>query len=460
MRLPKAFRTARVRLLALYLLLFIGSVLTLEALLFWQLRATLQGEVRTQITTEVNLLLFEYREDGLSELLEEIEERIDKNSPRQRLSYVVQNAQGQVIFDRIAPIAAPYGWRSITNNVASHNVATNSDLTEFYFTALDGGYVLGVGKNLAALTELKQAISHSLMVAAIAALLLGGVGGWILSRRTLAQVEAINHTARAIGGGRWGQRIAVQHTGDEFDELSQTLNHMFDRIEQLVANVRQVSTGIAHDLRTPLARLRNHLEELRAQPPADLDQALSAATAEIDAILRTFAALLRLAELEAGALRESFKPVDLAALTQDLVEAYQPLGDDSGIAFSFASGASASQSCIIQGDKNLLQQLLANLFENTLQHLSAGCEVSVRVERHGAQVILQIADNGTGIPASERARIIKPFQRLDPAGTNSASSGLGLALVAAIAQLHGSELQLLDNQPGLLCKLCFAGKVY
>ena len=453
MQLPKAFRTARVRLLALYLLLFIGSVVALEALLFWQLRATLQGELRTQITTEVNLLLFEYREDGLSELLEEIEERIDKNSPRQRLSYMVQNAAGQVIFDRIAPVAEPYGWQHINDS--------NGNVAEFYFSPLEAGYVLGVGKDLGALAELKQAIGNALIGVLLAAVVLGSLGGWILSRRTLAQVEAINHTARAIGGGRWGQRIAVQHTGDEFDELSQTLNHMFDRIEQLVANVRQVSTGIAHDLRTPLARLRNQLEQMRAQPPADLDGALVSAMADVDAILHTFAALLRLAELEAGTLRAGFKSIDLHALAQHMVEAYQPLGEDCGIALTFVMDKGAA--CTIRGDKNLLQQLLANVFENALQHLEPGCCVEVRVYRRGAQVMLHIADNGPGIPASERARIIQPFQRLDPAG-NGGGSGLGLALVAAIAQLHGSELQLRDNvdattqpprHPGLLCELGF-----
>jgi signal transduction histidine kinase len=437
MRLPRIFRTASFRLATLYLLIFIGSLGVLAALLFFQLRVLVERDVRTQITNEVNLLLFEFEEDGLEELLEETEERIDKNDSHQRLLYMVQNPAGQVIFDPIKPAKAPYGWRRTRGKNAA----------QFYFTLLNNGYVLGVGKDLSAQAEFEQAIYRALLWTLGAALIIGSLGGFILSRRTLAQVEAISRTAQAIGAGRWSQRIAVQPTGDEFDQLGQTLNNMFERIEQLVANVRQVSTGIAHDLRTPLARLRNQLEHLRDVPPQNWDTAMGNAINEVDKILQTFAALLRLAELEAGALKAGFQPLDLGALARQMVEAYLPLGEDREIHFVIGDVATTT----VSGDKHLLQQLVANLFENALQHAGAGSTVVVNLLTNTTHTILQIADNGVGIPSAECERIVKPFQRLD----TSSGSGLGLALVVAIAQLHDAELRLLDNEPGLRCEVRF-----
>ncbi len=434
------FPTASFRLVALYLTLFIASIGVLAALLVFQLRAAMEGEAQTEITNEMNLLLFEYHEDGLEELLEETEERIEKNNIQQRLIYMVQNPAGRVIFDPVAPVSRPFGWR---RNIGGGDI-------HFLFTELDNGYVLGIGKELSALADFERAIGKALIWTVGAALLIGLAGGTILSRRTLARVEAINRTAQAIGVGRLSQRIELQHTGDEFDDLSQTLNRMFDRIEHLVANVRQVSTGIAHDLRTPLARLRHRLENLRDQQPLDAQDAINGSLAELDRILETFAALLRLSELEAGTLRSGFQAVDMVALVQQMVEAYQPLGEDLGTRFQTGHLDAAT----IPGDSHLLQQLIANLFENALQHAGRDRIVEVIIRRDPDRVLLLIADNGPGIPERERARMLKPFQRLDPSQSPD-GSGLGLALAAAIAQLHGAELRLSDNHPGLRCELDF-----
>jgi signal transduction histidine kinase len=435
----KFFRSATFRLAGLYLLLFVFSVALLVSLLFFQVRKTLENEARMQISNEVNLLLFEYREDGLGELLEETEERIEKSRSRDRLIYMVQNPTGRVIFDRVPAVDPPFGWRLFRGGTAEL----------FFFEQLDNGYILGIGKDMSALTATERAMGRTLLWTFVVILLLGAVGGTWLSRRTLRQLDSITHTAQAVGAGRLTQRIPLRDTGDELDELGRTLNLMFDRIENLVANVRQVSTGIAHDLRTPLARLRNRLESLKTDKKSITDEALTGAIAEVDGILQTFTSLLRLAELETGVLRAGFVAVDMTALVNQVVEVYQPIAEDMG---KILRCGPLDRDIFIRGDKNLVQQLLVNLLENANQHAGHHSEVVVSLTRSHREIVLQVADNGVGIPAHERDRVIKPFQRRD----ESSGTGLGLALVHSIAQLHDAELRLLDNQPGLRCEIRFS----
>lgn len=434
----KFFRSATFRLAGLYLLLFVFSVALLVWLLFFQVRNTLENEARLQISNEVNLLLFEYREDGLEELLEETEERIEKSRSRDRLLYMVQNPAGRVIFDRVPPVDSHFGWRLFQGDT----------IELFYFEKLDNGYVLGVGKEMSALAATERAMGRALLWAFIVIVLFGAIGGTWLSRRTLRQLDSITRTAQAVGAGRLTQRIPLRDTGDELDELGRTLNLMFDRIENLIANVRQVSTGIAHDLRTPLARLRNRLESLQADKSGMTDEVLTGAIAEVDGILQTFTSLLRLAELETGVLRAGFVDVDLSALVSQVVEVYQPIAEDVG---KTLQRGQLDSDIRVRGDKNLVQQLLVNLLENAYQHAGPNCDVVVSLIRRDQEILLQVADNGVGIPMQERDRLIKPFQRREESG----GTGLGLALVYSIAQLHEAELRLLENHPGLLCEISF-----
>jgi signal transduction histidine kinase len=434
---PKILRTATFRLTALYLLFFAISVGALALLLYFTARSSLEAEVRAQITTETNLLMFEYREDGLEELLEEAEERIDKAAPGQRLQYVVQSPQGKVIFDDIPVITEARGWQYLDGDIPRL----------FYFTPLKGGYVLGVGKDLLSLQSTQGILARTTGWILAVALLIGLVGGLILSRRTLAQLRDITQTAREVGEGRLSQRIPLSHSGDELDELGQTLNSMLDRIENLLSSVRHVSTGIAHDLRTPLARLRNRLESLHASnTDADQQQALEQALAETDTILQTFSSMLRLAEVESGTLKKTLKALDLSALLLQLADAYRPLLEEAGgrLELDIEPGIG------VRGDIGLLQQLLANLLENALHHAGSAPRVVLKLARLPSQVSLEVSDQGPGIPAAHRERALQPFERL---GDGAGSSGFGLALVAAIARLHDAQLHLLDNQPGLKCRL-------
>lgn len=439
MRRRRLVLHAGVRLALLYALLFVVSVGILAALLVYTVRTAIEDEVRAQIRSETNLLLFEYREDGLEELLEETEERIEKSRSGHRLSYMVQSPAGRVVFDRVAPATEPYGWRR-----------DDSDPPMLYlFSPLGGGYVLGVGKDLAGVAVVEQAMLRALLWILAAVVVLGTGGGLVLSRRTLAQLDDITRAAREIGDGRLSRRIPLRHNGDELDRLADTLNGMFDRIEHLVANVRHVSTGIAHDLRTPLARLRNHLEVLRTNDDAAaVDADLGAAIAEVDEILQTFGALLRLAEVEAGSLQAGFREVDLAEVVRQVAEAYTAPAEEAGVRLQTTLPAAVP----LRGDARLLRQAVANLVENALQHGGSGLTIRVGLEPQGEAAVLVVADDGVGVPAGERERLLEPFARLD-ASRRDGGSGLGLALVAAIARLHGGDLRLEDNDPGLRCVL-------
>jgi signal transduction histidine kinase len=383
--------------------------------------------------------MFEYREDGLEELLEETEERIEKSAPGQRLQYTVKNSKGKVIFDKIPADTNTLGWQHLDGDIPRL----------FYFTPLENGYVLGVGKDLLSLQSTQRILARTVGWILAVALIIGLVGGLILSRRTLAQLRSITQTAREVGEGQLSQRIPISNSGDELDELGQTLNGMLDRIENLLSSVRHVSTGIAHDLRTPLARLRNRLEGLRASVSSESQGAgLDQAMAEIDTILQTFTSMLRLAEVESGSLKDRLKPVDLSMLLSQIVDAYRPLLEESNGQLEL----DVKPGLTVLGDAGLLQQLLANLLENSLQHAGPAASVHLSAACHKKQLWLEVADRGPGIPETQRQRALQPFERL---GDGAGSSGFGLALVAAIARLHDAELQLLDNQPGLKCRVIF-----
>jgi signal transduction histidine kinase len=246
--------------------------------------------------------------------------------------------------------------------------------------------------------------------------------------------------------GDLSARIPVRGTHDEIDQLIASLNAMLGRIQQLMDGLRQVSSDIAHDLRTPLGRLRQHLEDARerAKTTADYDTATEAAIVEADELLETFSALLRIAQVEAGAQKSAFAELDLSALARSVGEAYQPAAEDSGhkLDIRIVDGVR------LTGDRQLLAQMISNLVENALRHTPVGSTVSLALCRTAAGFAIEVSDNGPGIPEPERGKVFDRFYRLDRS-RSTAGSGLGLALVKAIAGLHGLSIELTDRRPGL-----------
>jgi signal transduction histidine kinase len=284
-------------------------------------------------------------------------------------------------------------------------------------------------------------------------LILGAAGGALMSRNMLQRLDTINRTSGEIIAGDFSRRVPLNGSGDEFDSLAENLNRMLDRIERLMRGLREVTDSVAHDLRTPLNRLRNRLEESVARLNAGGQQAdeIERAIAETDQLIATFNALLLIAETDAGTTRAAMSALDLGGVAADVVELYEPLAEERKISLVLMPDTSV----VVEGNRSLIAQALANLVDNAIKYTPAGGKVRIRAANTSAGVELSVADSGPGIPLVDRARVTERFVRLE-ASRSSPGTGLGLSLVVAVAHYHRAELVLEDNMPtGLKAVLRF-----
>jgi hypothetical protein len=296
---------------------------------------------------------------------------------------------------------------------------------------------------------------RSLTITALAGLGLGVAIGLVVARRTLGKLDAINRLTSDALQGDWAGRVALTGSADEFDQLAGNLNRMMDRIDDLMGAMRGVTRNIAHDLRTPLTRLRNRLEValIGQDPPLTkaAEDVVTAALDDIDHLLATFNALLGIARIEGRASRTGFAPVPLARLIDDATDLYRPLAEDRGIALA---STEADQSLVLEADPQLVFQALINLIDNAVKYCRPGDAIEVSAERRLGEIWLSVADTGPGIPPAQRSQALRPFVRLD-VDTPAPGAGLGLNLVAAVAEFHRAKLMLSDNQPGLRVAIGF-----
>jgi hypothetical protein len=323
--------------------------------------------------------------------------------------------------------------------------------TQLVQTTLPGGYHLLVGRDLSRFLPLERRFTYGLISAVTFLFLVGVTGAILIRRELLARVTGIRQTVAAIMQGDLRHRLPIRRTNDELDTLSQTINGMLDHIEHLIGGISNVSNSIAHDLRTPLAELRSRLEELTLTRPAPAQTfaEVDAAVADVDRVIRIFNALLRLAEIDTGARRSGFVRVDASQVAAEVVEFYEPAAEEKGVAFSFASEGVAA----VAGDPVLLAQALSNLIDNSLKCVAEHGAISVHVgHRADGAVEIAVADDGPGITEADRPRATERFFRGDTS-RGTPGVGLGLAIVDAVAKLHGGALQLLDNHPGLRAQM-------
>jgi len=282
---------------------------------------------------------------------------------------------------------------------------------------------------------------------------LGLAGGFFVSRRILKRIDAMTETAQTIMAGDLAGRLPVAGTGDELDRLADHLNAMLERIEALMHGLKEVSDNIAHDLKTPLTRLRNRCEQaLRGcSGTADYRAVLESTIAESDDLIRTFDALLMIARAESGQARDNMMEFDAAEIARDVGELYEPLADEKGLALKVEAAATAP----VRGNRELVSQALANLVDNAIKYAKPNGkmngvpnEIVVKAGEEGERITLSVADHGPGIPEQDRGRVVERFVRLEQSRSEP-GSGLGLSLASAVARLHGGELKLEDNCPGL-----------
>jgi signal transduction histidine kinase len=428
--------------------LFGVSVLVLLVFIYWSTARFLAGQTDATIEAEVIELAERYRVGGLAGLSVLIAKRLARK-PAGSFIYLLVDLKYQRLvgnLDRWPEVPADAnGWLGfqLEDHVSGYRDVHRARARRY---ALEGGFHLLVGRDMHDLDAVQSLIAQALMWGFSITLVLALVGGTMMSRSTVRRIEAINETSREIMSGDLSRRIHTLNTGDDFDKLAENLNNMLDQIESLMESVRRVSDNIAHDLRTPLARLRNLLEMIRVykNEAGNSTETVNRAVAQADEILSTFNALLRIARIESKRRREGFLSLELATLIRDVAELYEPLAEEKRQKFEIKLKGSPK----IYGDRDLLFQAFANLVDNAIKYTPFdGCmSITVNSVQYGAQVL--IADNGPGIPTAARDKVFERFYRLDES-RNTPGNGLGLSLVAAVIKLHDATLVLEDNQPGL-----------
>jgi signal transduction histidine kinase len=442
-------RSLAFRLAFLYGIVFAGSAGALIGIVYFTTASSLTQQRDRAISTELGELKAELAEGGLNEVRREIVVR-DNAPDKSQFVYAFYDPNNRLLAGSPVRLARREGWLDIMS--ATSNPDDPRHTIRFRTALLASGHLLAVGEDTNQVDDLRAFLSAALVAGLGAALVLALAGGAVLSWTFRQRLDRVTAVCREIMDGKLSLRVPVGRPGDEIDLLATSVNSMLDRIVGLMDTLRQISVDVAHDLRTPLSRLRQGLEvtKLKAKTTVEYATAVDKAIGEVDTILDTFTALLRIAELEAGTRRSAFRAVDASRLFQTVADAYTPPAEENGQRIV----AKIDEGVVVTGDSNLLTQMIANLVANALRHSPRGTTVNVVLNRNDGHPTAVIADDGPGIPEADRARVFQRFVRLESSRTTP-GSGLGLSLCAAIAELHGVKLSLEDNHPGLRCELTF-----
>ena len=443
--MPKIFLSTSMQLALAVTALFVAASLFLAGVLWWNTTGYLDRETDAVIAADTRAIGDRLVDLGLVGAVHMMNERIAADADRKAIYLLtdplLRPLGGNVAAWPLKVLAAP-GWYEVE---LVHRDRLH--MTRLLHVVLPGNYQLLVGRDVQDRVDIRNLFFGSLVWAGLAMLALALSGGWLIHRTVLSRIASINRTASAIVQGDLAHRLPRGRRDDEFDQLSATINRMLDQIQQLVDGVREISNAIAHDLRTPLAEARARLEDLLRRPAREevMLDGIAAAMADIDRLIGVFNALLRLAEIDSGSRRAGFEAVDLAALVQDAGDLYGPAAEARGQDFSVTAEAGLTTT----GDRLLLAQAVSNLLDNAVKYTPSGGSIHLQAGRAAdGGIQIAVADNGPGIPATEMARVRQRFYRGD-ASRHAAGSGLGLSLVEAVARLHGGDLVLEGDNPGL-----------
>jgi signal transduction histidine kinase len=459
-----AFRTALVYACVFGLLSALGL-----GFIYWSTKSHIESQVDARLRLEANVLIDQYNTRALPALINTIRQRNDEDGGRSIFFYLLwQRDQGWLAGRPPTRLQEYRKGRSPIFN-ADHNPSyTTVRLGDVFQVSSDGsddwvrvltaalpeGYQLLVGRDL---NDEKRLLEHTLTIILVVVgviFLFALAGSVIMGRSALRRIDAISRTAGEIMAGDLSKRLPLSEYDNEFDELSRKLNAMLERIEQLLAGMRQVTDNVAHDLRKPLNRLRSRLEVtlLEARCEEEYRCVMEQGIHDADELLKTFSALLSIAQAEAGVKRNEWSPVELASLAEDLADLYEAVAEEKNIRLIWT----ADPSVQVQGNRQLLAQAIGNLLDNAVKYTPQGGRIELWALKKDGVAIVTVADSGPGIPEPERERALQRFNRLDSARSEP-GSGLGLSLVKAVARLHGAELKLEDNNPaGLRVSLRFS----
>lgn len=443
------WRTTAFRITLLHLVLTLLGTLALSAVAWWATTGFALRQLAQEVERDSGVLLQAARLGGPASAALSIEARIAADRSGTQY-FLLAGPEGQRLAGNLARAPRAPGWERLSLSGAG----VQAELLALG-TALPGGGFLVVGRDVAPVRQLEGFLLAAAGWVGGAALLLGLLGGGLVGRGVTRRAAAMEAALARVEAGEIGHRLPLRAGGDEFDRLAGRINATLDRVHALMATLRQVTDDIAHDLRTPLTRLRQRLEAaLRsAEGDAAWRAATEAAVADCEHLLDIFAALLRIAQVESGARRAGFAPFDLSAVAEAVAEVHLPAAEARGQVLE----ARIAPGIVAQGDRDLVTQAVSNVVDNAVKHGRPGGRIVVELQPGPAGgAVLTVSDDGPGIPAGERQAVLQRFHRLDAARATP-GTGLGLALVAAVAELHGMALSLGDNAPGLVVRLDIPG---
>jgi signal transduction histidine kinase len=452
--LGKIFRTTAFKLSLAYLTIFaLGAGLVLS-LVSKNMKQLFDDQVGQTVQAEITGLGEQYNSGGIVRLVSVIERRT--RQPGSSL-YLLTTPAGETLAGNVAVLPASLldqpGMVEIPYQRVGEDNERHYALAEII--VLRSGFRLLVGRDLEERDQIRQVVLRAQILTLLYLGVIGTLGGFFVARRVLRRVDGMNATARTIMVGDLSGRLPTNGSGDELDRLADSLNSMLTRIAGLMTGLKEVSDNIAHDLKTPLTRLRNGAEQaLRSiQTPAEYRQALTRIIEESDGLIRVFNALLMIARAETGAGMDGMARVDLGQVAEDVAELYEPIAEANGQSLR----VSVEPGLLLYASRELISQALANLIDNALKYAGPGVgpvacshatEISVTAHEDGPMIEIVVADRGPGIAAADRTRVLERFVRLEGARTQP-GSGLGLSLATAVARLHHGSLRLEDNAPGL-----------
>jgi signal transduction histidine kinase len=463
----KLIRTTAFRLTLAYLFLFALFAASLLGYFAWNTRRMITEQITTTVNAEVGVIIDLFGRRGLHGLTLTIENRALR--PGANL-YLLTTPAGLMVAGNVGALApgvmATSGWSETAyRRLDEQDTADHRALV--HVTELDNGFRLLIGRDLEERRRLFGIVAKAAQWSVLVVIVLGLGGGIFVARRVLRRIDAMTGTTQRIMAGDLSGRLPVGRSGDELDRLAENLTAMLERIEALMMGLKEVSDNIAHDLKTPLTRLRNRAEEALAKSGSEAEyrNALERTIEESDGLIRTFNALLMIARAESGQARGNMDDFDAADVANGIQELYEPLAEDDGMTLRVKT-----ESTPLHGNRELIGQALANLVENAIKygkplgaaqplsaHAAGSKEILIEARRDGDQVLLSVTDHGPGIPEIDRKHAVERFVRLEASRTQP-GSGLGLSLASAVATLHGGELRLGDAHPGLSATLAIPAR--
>jgi len=481
LRRVRIFHTESFRLAALFAVLFLGLAGALIAVVYWIVEDTQTAGLVSVIDADINTINNGYREKGIEEAVEIVRQRLGstdysnvdlpggyillQDSPHGKLAGNLASLQPRL---GLMSLPRPRRAREEHKESESREHAQVKDTEGVHVERsrpprrgivlgkgvyLAQGVYLFVGRDTATIAAARTRILQAFAWLTGATIILAALGGILFSVQFLRRIDAIARTCNAIVAGRFNDRIPLRGSDDELDRLARAINTMLDRIAALLDNLRQVSSDVAHDLRTPLTHLRQRLEHanVKSRTVDDYSAAVSQAIADTDQLLAIFSALLRISQIEAGTRAAAFSEVSLSELLNRIYEMYRPVAEDRGHVLQ----RDVRDGIKVRGDAELLTQLFVNLIENALRHTPPGTSILIALDTAPGNAVARICDTGPGIAADEREKVFRRFYRVTTS-RSTPGNGLGLALVAAIAKLHQAKVELSDNSPGLCVSIAVA----